>query len=152
TVQAAGTYGIFVGLPTGGTTFGTYHLSATVFPAANEGINCTTYTSTNVPVTIPTGPAIVTSTLTVLGTPRIADIDVSINLTHNFMADLDGQLTAPSGNTVGLFSDVGSVTAGSQTTMDTTIDDEAGVPIGQFTVVQGPSFTPELNYRLSWFD
>jgi len=152
TVQAAGTYGVFVGLPTGGTTFGTYHLSVTVFPAADEGINCTTYTSTNVPVTIPTGPAIVTSTLTVPGNPRIADIDVSINLTHNFMADLDVELTAPGGNTVGLFSDVGSVTAGAQTTMDTTLDDEAAIPIGQFTVVQGPSFAPELNYRLAWFD
>jgi uncharacterized repeat protein (TIGR01451 family) len=152
TVKAAGTYGVFVGLPTGGTTFGTYHLSVTVFPAADEGVSCTTYTSTDSGITIPTGPAIVTSTLTVPGNPRIADIDVSLNFTHNFMADLDVELTAPSGNTVGLFSDVGSVTAGAQTTMDTTIDDEAGVPIGQFTVVQGPSFTPELNYRLSWFD
>ena len=152
TVQAAGTYGVFVGLPTGGTTFGTYHLSVTVFPAVNEGVNCTTYTSTNVPVTIPTGPATVTSTLTVPGNPRIADIDVSINATHNFMNDLDVELTAPGGNTVGLFNDVGSATAGVQTTMDTTLDDEAGIPIGQFTVVQGPTFTPELNYRLGWFD
>ena len=82
TVRAAGTYAAFVGVPTGGTTIGTYHLSITVFPAANEGVNCTTYTSTNVPVTIPDGPGLVTSTITVPGNPRIADIDVSIDLTH----------------------------------------------------------------------
>jgi len=151
TVKAAGTYGVLVGAPTGGTTFGTYHLSVTVLPAADEGINCTTYTSTNVPVAIPDGPAIVTSTLTIPGNPRIADMDVTVNLTHDFMADLDVQLTAPGGNTVGLFSDIGSVTAGAQTTMDTTFDEEAAVP-PLFVVMQGPSYANELQYRLSWFD
>lgn len=152
TVHAAGTYSAFVGVPTGGATIGTYHLSITVFPAVDKGVNCTTYTSTNVPVAIPTGPAIVTSTITVPGNPRIADMDVTIDLTHNFMADLDVDLTSPTGNNVGLFSDVGSVTAGAQTSMLTTLNDEAGIPIGQFTVVQGEDFTPELNYRISWFD
>jgi uncharacterized repeat protein (TIGR01451 family) len=153
TVKAAGTYGILVGLPTGGTNFGTYHLSATVFPHTPETTNCTTYTSTNVPAAIPTGPGLVTSTLTVPGSPTIADLDVSLDLTHTFIADLDVELTAPGGNTVGLFTDVGPATAGgSQVTLDTTIDQEAGIPIGSFTIVQGESFTPELAYRLSWFD
>ncbi len=152
TAKAAGTYGVFVGVPTGGATIGTYHLSVSVFP---DVLTCTTYTSTDVPQTIPTGPGSVSSTLTVPGNPRIADMDVIVNLTHNFMADLDVDLTAPAGvggNSVGLFSDVGSVTAGAQTTMDVTIDDEAGIPIGQFTVVQGMNFTPELQYRTAWFD
>ncbi len=154
TVKAAGTYGVFVGVPTGGATFGTYHLSVTVLPSANEGVNCTTYTSTNVPQPISAGapPITVTSTLTVPGNPRIADIDVSLNMTHNFMADLDVELTAPGGNTVNLFNDVGSATAGVQTTMDTLIDDEAGITPNNFTVVQGLAFTPELNFRLAWFD
>ncbi|MDX1997344.1 MAG: IPTL-CTERM sorting domain-containing protein, partial [Thermoanaerobaculia bacterium] len=155
TVKAAGTYGIFVGVPTGGTTFGTYHLSATVYPAVNEGVSCTTYSSADsFPITIPTGPAVVTSTLVVPGNPRIADLDVTLNLTHNFMADLDIQLTAPAGvggNTVGLLSDIGSVTAGSQTTMDLTFDDEAAIP-SSFTIVQNLTLAPELNYRLRWFD
>lgn len=151
TVNAAGTYGIFVGVPTGGTTFGTYHLSVSVLPRTSAGINCTTFTSTNVPQTIPTGPGVATSTLTIPGNPRIENMRVAINLTHNFMADLDVELTSPTGNTIGLFSDVGSVTAGVQTTMDTTIDDNAGIPIGAFTIVQGPAFKPELNYRLDWF-
>jgi uncharacterized repeat protein (TIGR01451 family) len=150
-VKNAGAYNINVGLPSGGSTFGTYHLSVTVFPQAVEGVNCTTYTSTNVPVTIPDGPGLVTSTLTVPGNPRIEDLDVTVNLTHNFMADLDVQLTAPGGNTVGLFSDIGSTTAGAQTTMDTTFDDEGAFP-SLFNVVQGFRLAPELQYRLSWFD
>ena len=152
TVSAAGNYSVFVGVPAGGTTFGTYHLSVTVFPAVDEGVACTTYTSTDVPSVIPTGPGIITSTLNIPGNPRIADLDVSIQLTHDFMADLDAELTAPGGNTVGLFTDIGSAVAGVQTTMDVTLDDEAGAPIGLYTIVQGLTFAPELAYRLSWFD
>jgi uncharacterized repeat protein (TIGR01451 family) len=153
TAKTAGTYGILVGTPAGGTTFGSYHLSATVYPALAPpaGGSCTTYTSTNVPVAIADGPSIQTSTLTIPGNPRIADLDVTLNITHNFMADMDIQLTAPGGNTVGLLSDIGSVTAGAQTTMDLTLDDEAAVP-SLFTVTQNLRLRPELNYRLAWFD
>ncbi len=152
TVKDAGTYYVLVSAPTGGTTFGTYHLSVSVLPKAQQA-NCTTYTSTNVPVVIPGGPGMVQSTLTVPGNPRIADIDVSIALTHTFMQDLDVHLVSPAGNDNGLFSDVGNSTIGSPNIqMNTTLDDEAAIPIGQFQVVAGPSFTPELNYRLSWYD
>ena len=150
TVTAAGTYSIRVNLG-GGVAFGTYHLNATVFPAVDEGVNCTTYTSTDVPVALGPDPSIVTSTLTIPGNPRIADLDVQINLTHNFMADLDVQLTAPGGNTVGMFSDIGSTTVGAQTTMDTVFDEEAALP-SLFNVVQGFNLANELAYRLSWFD
>lgn len=152
TVKDAGTYYVHVLTPTGGTTFGTYHLSVSVVPKAQQA-NCTTYTSTDVPVIIPSGPGLVQSTLTVPGNPRIADIDVSIVLTHTFMQDLDVHLVSPAGNDNGLFTDVGNGTVGSSNIqMNTTLDDEAALPIGQFTVVAGPSFTPELNYRLSWYD
>ena len=92
TVKDAGPYYAYVAVPTGGTTFGTYHLSVAVFPASNNGLTCTTYTSTDVPQTIPDGPGQVTSTITIPGNPRIADLDVAINLTHNLMADLDVNL------------------------------------------------------------
>ena len=152
TVKDAGTYYVLVSAPTGGTTFGTYNLSASVLPKAQQAY-CTTYTSTDVPKVIPSGPGMVSSTLVVPGNPRIADIDVSIVLTHTFMADLDAHLVSPAGNDNGLFTDVGNVTVGSANIqMNTTLDDEAAIPIGQFTVVAGPSFTPELNYRLSWYD
>ncbi len=152
TVKDAGTYYVLVSAPTAGTTFGTYHLSVSVLPQAQQA-NCTTYTSTDVPKVIPGGPGMVSSTLTVPGNPRIADIDVSIVLTHTFMADLDAHLVSPAGNDNGLFTDVGNATVGSANIqMNTTLDDEAALPIGQFQVVAGPRFTPELAYRLSWYD
>ena len=101
TATTAGTYFVRVNLPTGGTTFGTYTLSVGVIPAAAQG-NCTTYTSTNVPQAIPTGPSQVSSTITVPGNPRIADLDVTINLTHITGTDPQLQLYHDtSGNMVG---------------------------------------------------
>lgn len=149
TVKDAGTYSVLVNVPSGGATFGTYHLTVSVHPATPASASCTTYTSTNVPQTIPTGPGIVSSTITVPGNPRIADLDVAIQLNHAFMPDLDVHLRSPAGNDNGLFSDIG---ASSQTPMDLVLDDEAGVPMGLFTVVSGMGYEPELSYRLSWFD
>jgi hypothetical protein len=59
TVKTAGTYFAFVdssSAAVGGPT-ATYGLSVSVHPAANEGVNCTTYTSTDVPKTIGPEPA-----------------------------------------------------------------------------------------------
>lgn len=149
TVPTAGTYYVRVNLPTGGTTFGTYHLSVSVKPRADEGVNCTTYVSTDVPQTIPTGPGLVSSTITVPGNPRIADLDVSIQLTHTFMPDLDVHLRSPAGNDNGLFTDIG---ASANQTMNLTIDDEAAIPLGTYTVLDQMVQSPELAYRLAWFD
>lgn len=147
TVQQAGTYYVLVNLPAGGTTFGTYHLSVSVHPAANQ--TCVTHVSTNVPQVIPDGPGQVSSTITVPGNPIIGDLNVSIDLTHANMPDLDVHLVSPEGNDNGLFTDIGSST---QTPMNLTLDDEAGIPIGSYTVVSGMANMPELAYRLSWFD
>ena len=78
---------------------------------------------------------------------------MSIDLTHTLMADLDVHLVSPAGNDNGLFTDIGttSVNAALQT-MNLTIDDEAAIPLGTYTVVDGMVQSPELNYRLSWFD
>ncbi len=146
TVRTTGTYGIFVDAAAG---TGTYHLSATVFPRINRG-TCTTYTSTNVPQTIPAGapPITVDSTLTVPGNPRIDQLRVNINLTHTFMSDLDVELVSPDGSTIGLFSDIGPSVAGAAT-MNLTLDDDAAIP-PSFTVVDGMVYQPELAYRLGW--
>ena len=66
TVKTAGTYFAFVdsaSAATGGPT-ATYNLSVSVHPAADEGVNCTTYTSTDVPQTIGPGTGLVSSTIT----------------------------------------------------------------------------------------
>ncbi|MCB9134574.1 MAG: proprotein convertase P-domain-containing protein [Anaerolineales bacterium] len=147
TVKESGTYAIYVAVPTGGTTFGTYQLSASVHAA--EAQACTTYTSTNVPVAIPTGPGLVSSTLTVPGNPRVGDLNMTLDIDHTNMPDLDVVLTSPAGNSVLLLTDIGAST---QITMSIGIDDEAGVPLGLYTVVRGSVHQPELLYRLDWFD
>ncbi|MGE0641311.1 MAG: proprotein convertase P-domain-containing protein, partial [Thermoanaerobaculia bacterium] len=164
TVKTTGTYFAFVdsaSAATGGPT-ATYNLSVSIHPATDEGINCTTYTSTNVPQTIGPGTGLVSSTITVPGNPRIADVDVEIVLNHALMADLDVHLRSPAGNDNGLFTDIGAAATGGQTQMDIVFDDEAAVP-PLFTALKGMRFKPENGstggtanssgaYRLSWYD
>ena len=153
TIKTAGTYYAFVdsaSAAVGGPT-ATYTLSVSIHPAVDEGVNCTTYTSTDVPQTIGPGTGLVSSTITVPGNPRIADIDVSIELNHALMGDIDAHLRSPAGNDNGLFTDIGAAAVGGQTQMDATFDDEAGIPPA-FTVLKGLGLKPELAYRLGWFD
>jgi subtilisin-like proprotein convertase family protein len=150
TVKEAGTYYAYVDHPTAlGDPAYTYHLSASVFPIVPETASCTTYTSANVPVTIPAGPGLVTSTLTVPGNPFIADLDVTIVLTHTNMPDLDVVLVSPGGNEVIMFNDRGVNT---QQGMNLTLDDEAAIPITSFTIMSGMVYQPQSSSRLAWFD
>ncbi len=164
TVKDAGTYFAFVdsaSAAVGGPT-ATYNLSVSVHPATDEGVNCTTYTSTDVPKTIGPGTGLVSSTITVPGNPRIADIDVAINLNHALMQDVDAHLRSPAGNDNGLFTDIGAAATGGQQQLDVVFDDEAGITPA-FTAFKGAQLKPENNstagtastsgaYRLSSFD
>ncbi len=153
TIKTAGTYYAFVdsaSAATGGPT-ATYTLSVSLRPAADEGVNCTTYTSTDVPQAIGPGAGLVSSTITVPGNPRIADVDVSIQLDHALMNQVDAHLRSPAGNDNGLFTDIGATAAGGQTQVDVTLDDEAAIPPA-YTVLKGLGLKPELNYRLGWLD
>lgn len=164
TVKNAGTYYAFVdsaSAAVGGPT-ATYVLNVTVLPKTNIGVNCTTYTSTNVPQTIGPGTGLTSSTITVPGNPRIADIDVEIQLNHALMQDVDAHLRSPAGNDNGLFTDIGAAATGGQQQMDLIFDDQAGVP-PSFTALKGMSYKPENNstagtastsgaYRLGWFN
>lgn len=152
TVQEAGEYYLSVSAATGAAGGGDYHLSVTIRPAASQ--SCATYTSADAPKDIPSGPAVVTSTLTVSNSWPIGDLNVTLDLAHNLMADLDVTLTSPGGNENGLLTDVGATTAGRHITMSLGLDDEAAVPVGnnQFTIVQGMVSQPEYAYRLHWYD
>jgi uncharacterized repeat protein (TIGR01451 family) len=164
TVKESGTYYAFVdsaSATTGGAT-ATYHLSVSVLPATDEGVNCTTYSSSDVPKTIGPGTGLTTSTITIPGNPRIADIDVTIQLNHALMQDVDAHLLSPGGTDVGLFTDIGASAVGGQSQMDLTFDDEAA-SLPTFNVLKGLKFKPENSsttgtvatpgaYRLSWFD
>jgi len=152
TVQEAGTYYAYVD-STSATGLGAnarYHLSVSVYPKQVQS-NCTTFTSTDVPKVL-TGT--VTSTLVVPGTvtSSISDINATIVLTHNLMADLDVMLTGPTAASTPLFTDIGSAATGGLTTMDVGLDDQAALPIGPFTVVQDIIYQPEQPGRLATFN
>jgi subtilisin-like proprotein convertase family protein len=152
TVKNAGTYYAVVDSASaaiGGPT-ATYNLSVSVSPRVPVGVNCTTYTSTDVPKTIGPANGLVTSTLTVPGSPVIASVRPFIQLNHALMNDNDVQLRSPAANDNGLFTDIGAAAIGGQTLMDLILDDDAGLPPST-TALRGVVIRPELNYRLGWF-
>lgn len=150
TVSNAGTYFVFADEPAGASG-GSYTLNVSIIPAKTHP-DCTTYTSTDVPQAIPTGPGIVSSNLTVPGgSRRILSAHLFIDLTHTFMQDLDVHLVSPKANDNGVFTDIGAATVGgTQTGMKMWFDDFAGIP-PLFAVTEAYRSLPELNYRMEWF-
>src|SRR5699024_1790391 len=122
----------------------TYNLSVSILHHAPPGVNCTTYTSTDVPKTIGPGAGLVSSSITIPGNPRIGEISVEIVLNHAQMNQIDAHLRSPAGNNNGLFTDIGAAATGGQTQMDLIFDDDAGIP-PSFTVLKGVRLKPENN-------
>jgi cysteine-rich repeat protein len=155
TVQETGDYWASVASGDGAST-GTYALSVTIDPKAGDpvGVSCSTYTSTDIPITITSGPSTVSSDITVpSGAGRVGSLEVALNIDHNRMEDLNVSLTAPGGNTVGLFNAVGSPTAGVQTTMNLVLDDTAATPIDYLdNTVARMRAQPTAAHRLEWFN
>ncbi len=91
---------------------------------------CTPSTFTNTtPVAIPTGPGVVTSTLTVTGAgPVLADVNLTTFIPHTFAADLDITITSPAGTVVTLTTDNG---AGNDNVFNGTVWDDDANPAGQ---------------------
>jgi len=147
TAKDAGTYYVYVDAATA-ITGPSYHLSVSKFAATSGYVN---YASAAIPVTIPTGPAVVTSTITIPDNKIIKDLAVRINIDHTFMADLDVILTSPNGNNIHLFTDIGNATVGgTETTMDAFFDDYNAVP-PLFTTMKGMGWQTELNSFLDNF-
>ncbi|MDZ8236949.1 proprotein convertase P-domain-containing protein [Nostoc sp. ChiQUE01b] len=96
--------------------------------------------SNNSPVSIP-DLSTITSSLAVSGLPTsIADVNVTLNIKHNWDSDLDVFLISPTGTRVELFTDVG----GSNINFtNTTLDDEAATSITLGTAPFSGSFKPE---------
>jgi uncharacterized repeat protein (TIGR01451 family) len=89
----------------------------------------TTNFTQSTPVAIPTGPAVVTSTVVVSGAgPYLFDLDLTTNITHTFAADLDVTLTSPAGTVVTLTTDNG---AGNDNVFNGTLWDDDANPAGQ---------------------
>lgn len=81
------------------------------------------------PVAIPTGPAVVTSTIVVAGAgTSLLDVNLSTFITHTFAADMDVTLTSPAGTVVTITTDNG---AGNDNVFNGTVWDDDANPAGQ---------------------
>ncbi len=121
--------------------------------ANNNGVreisNAQTLTNST-PIDIPDfsgAPAPVTSTITAAGfTGTLTDVNVRVNITHTWDADLDVVLIAPDGTRVRLFDDVGG---GGDNFANTILDDEASTPITSGFAPFAGAYRPRSLYRCS---
>ena len=105
----------------------------------------TTTSFTNMtPVAIPTGPAVVTSTLVVSGVATsLCDLNLTTSLPHTFAADLDITLQSPAGTVVTLTTDNG---AGNDNVFDGTMWDDNANPAGQVPYVTNNGLVTDHAY------
>ena len=152
TVREAGTYVVYVDTAVAGAgPTATYQLSTSVFPAQTARV-CTTFTSTNVPQTIPVAAGLATSTLNIPANLKIGNLRVNLNITHSALGELDISLVAPDGNEVVLVDDPPASAAGTTAPqIDLTLDDEAGIPMALFGINKSFIMQPESLARLEWF-
>jgi len=110
------------------------------FPVCTEAAaHSKEYKSSDVPKDIP-GKGTETSTLTIADAGPIVDLNVKLNITHPYNADMDVFLIAPDGTRVELFTDVGGTSANFE---DTILDDEASEPITDGSGPFAGSYRPE---------
>ena len=89
---------------------------------------------------IPDGDATGTSSkITLVGPGRVFDVNVTVNITHTYDADVRAKLTAPDGTSVLLFQAVGF---NNDNFTNTTLDDEAATAIAAGTAPFTGSFRP----------
>ena len=97
------------------------------------------YPSVDIPVDI-IDQTTVTSIIEITDAGTIADLDVSLDITHTWDSDLDVTLTSPAGTVVELFTDVGG---SGDNFIGTFLDDEAGTAITNGGAPFTGRFTPE---------
>jgi uncharacterized repeat protein (TIGR01451 family) len=96
------------------------------------------------PVEIPTGPAVVTSTLVVSGAgTAILDVNALTHLQHTFSADLDVTLTSPAGTVVTLTTDNAGT---NDDVFNGTLWDDDANPGGQVPYVTNDGVTTDQLY------
>jgi subtilisin-like proprotein convertase family protein len=114
-------------------------------PSTPPGCSAATATFTqSTPVAIPTGPAVVTSTLVVSGVGTfLHDVNLTTFMPHTFSADLDVTLTSPAGTVVTLTTDNG---AGNDNVFNGTVWDDFANPAGQVPYVTNDGLVTDHAY------
>jgi subtilisin-like proprotein convertase family protein len=117
---------------------------SSVFSFTTANISCDFYSATDVPIDIlETGNAIdnYTSVITISNNAPITDVNVTINIQHDWNNDLDIFLISPTGISVELSTDNGNNTDDDY--IDTIFDQEATTPITDGTSPFTGTFIPE---------
>jgi len=114
-----------------------------IFNFTTANLSCDTFSATDLPQTISPGPGGVSyfSTINIAADFPITDVNVTIDITHTWNADLDITLTSPNGTVVELTSDNGG-TAGQNYTA-TVFDQEATASITAGSSPFTGTFIPE---------
>ena len=100
--------------------------------------------STTAPVAIPTGPAVVSSTIAVANADSpLTDVDALTNITHTFAADIDFTIASPAGTIVTLSTDNG---AGNDNVFNGTVWDDDADPGGQVPYLTNAGVTTDHPY------
>jgi subtilisin-like proprotein convertase family protein len=97
--------------------------------------NCASESAKDLPIAISTiGTPIITSTITLMNDLPVADINVDLDLTHTFLADLEVSLISPAGTRVILVS---NSCGGNQNILATFDDSADGFICGTAPAIQG---------------
>ncbi|MCM4167595.1 hypothetical protein KCTC52924_00903 [Arenibacter antarcticus] len=105
------------------------------FSFSTIDLDCYTKIASGLPMTISSsGTSTTTSTITVLNDLPIADINVNLDLTHSFLADLEISLISPSGTRVTLVS---NSCGGNQNILANFDDDADSFICGTVPAIQG---------------
>lgn len=118
--------------------------SSAVFSFTTANIECNFYSATDLPIDIletGNGTDNYTSIINVANDAPITDVNVTINIQHDWNNDLDIFLISPSGTTVELSTDNGA--DGDNDYVDTVFDQEASTPITSGTSPFTGTFIPE---------
>jgi subtilisin-like proprotein convertase family protein len=119
---------------------------------------CVTYTSSDVPISLPNGTSSISSNLTVSGATNVGDLNISVNMAHVWVGDLSMVLTHQNTSTSVTILDRPGVPAStygcSGDNIAATLDDEAAASVenqcaGGTPTISG-TFSP--NNALSAFD
>ncbi|MCX7555423.1 proprotein convertase P-domain-containing protein [Xanthomonadaceae bacterium JHOS43] len=116
-------------------------------PMPTPPTHCISTTETfhnTAPVDIPSGPAVVTSTIVVSNAqPYIWDVNLTTFIRHTFSADLDITITSPAGTVVTLTTDNG---AGNDDVFNGTVWDDSANPGGQVPYVTNNGLVTDHAY------
>lgn len=117
---------------------------SSVFSFTTANISCEFYSATDVPIDILETSNLVdnyTSVVNVSNNALIIDVNVTINIPHDWNNDLDIYLISPMGTVVELSTDNGEDQDDDY--VDTVFDQEAGIPITDGTAPFTGTFIPE---------